>query len=162
MPASNQLDRGALRAIGVTGAPLDLDLKARVEKEFGLPLSNGYSMTECSPGIAGVRSDAPHSDQAVGTVLLGVEARLRTMDGIPVGPGEIGELHVRGRNVMRGYYRAPELTAKAINSEGWFNAGDLARFDGDCLFIVGRLKEMIIRYGSNVYPAGVEALLNAH
>jgi acyl-CoA synthetase (AMP-forming)/AMP-acid ligase II len=73
-----------------------------------------------------------------------------------------GELHVRGRNVMRGYYRAPDLTAKVIDSEGWFNTGDLARFDGDCLHIVGRTKEMIIRSGFNVYPAEVEAVLNSH
>jgi len=98
----------------------------------------------------------------VGTVLPGVEARVRTLDGIPVASGEIGELHVRGRNVMRGYYRAPELTAKAIDTDGWFNTGDLARFDGDCLYIVGRTKEMIIRSGFNVYPAEVEAVLNSH
>lgn len=157
-----QLDRGALRLIAVAGAPLDPDLKARVEKEFGLPLSNGYGVTECSPGISGVRFDQPRSDQAVGTLLPGVEARVRTIDGIPVRRGEIGELHVRGRNVMRGYYRAPELTARVIDSEGWFNTGDLARFDGDCLFIAGRTKEMIIRSGFNVYPAEVEAVLNAH
>jgi acyl-CoA synthetase (AMP-forming)/AMP-acid ligase II len=63
---------------------------------------------------------------------------------------------------MLGYYRAPELTAKAIDSEGWFNTGDLARFEGDHLFIVGRSKELIIRSGFNVYPAEVEAVLNAH
>ena len=92
-----------------------------------------------------MRFDAPRSDQAVGTLLPGVEARVRTLDGIPLSRGEVGELHVRGRNVMLGYYRAPELTAKVIDSEGWFNTGDLARFDGDCLYIVGRTKEMIIR-----------------
>jgi acyl-CoA synthetase (AMP-forming)/AMP-acid ligase II len=63
---------------------------------------------------------------------------------------------------MRGYYRAPDLTAKVIDSEGWFNTGDLARFDGDILYIVGRTKEMIIRSGFNVYPAEIEAVLNAH
>jgi long-chain acyl-CoA synthetase len=157
-----QLDRGSLRLIAVAGAPLDLDLKSRVEREFGLPLSNGYGITECSPGISGVRFDAPRGDHAVGTLLPGVEARIRTIDGIPVANGEVGELHVRGRNVMRGYYRAPDLTAKAIDSEGWFNTGDLARFDGDCLYIVGRTKEMIIRSGFNVYPAEVEAVLNSH
>jgi acyl-CoA synthetase (AMP-forming)/AMP-acid ligase II len=151
-----------LRLIAVAGAPLDLDLKLRVEREFGLPLSNGYGITECSPGISGVRFDKPRGDQAVGTLLPGVEARVRTLDGIPAAKGEIGELHVRGRNVMRGYYRAPQLTAKAIDSEGWFNTGDLARFDGDCLYIVGRTKEMIIRSGFNVYPAEVEAVLNSH
>jgi long-chain acyl-CoA synthetase len=157
-----QLERGSLRLIAVAGAPLDLDLKSRVEREFGLPLSNGYGITECSPGISGVRFDAPRSDQAVGTLLPGIEARIRTIDGIPVATGEVGELHVRGRNVMRGYYRAPDLTAKAIDSEGWFNTGDLARFDGDCLYIVGRTKEMIIRSGFNVYPAEVEAVLSSH
>ena len=157
-----QLDRGSLRLIAVAGAPLDLDLKTRVEQEFGLPLSNGYGITECSPGISGVRFDGPRGDQAVGTLLPGVEARVRTIDGIPVGNGEVGELHVRGRNVMRGYYRAPDLTAKAIDPEGWFNTGDLARFDGGCLYIVGRTKEMIIRSGFNVYPAEVEAVLNSH
>jgi len=157
-----QLERGSLRLIAVAGAPLDLDLKSRVEREFGLPLSNGYGITECSPGISGVRFDAPRADEAVGTVLPGVEARVRTIDGMPIGNGEVGELHVRGRNVMRGYYRAPDLTAKAIDSEGWFNTGDLARFDGECLYIVGRTKEMIIRSGFNVYPAEVEAVLNSH
>ena len=157
-----QLDPGALRLIAVAGAPLDLNLKLRVEKEFGLSLLNGYGITECSPGISGVRLDAPRTDQAVGTLLPGVEARVRTIDGIPLSRGEVGELHVRGRNVMRGYYRAPELTAKVIDSEGWFNTGDLARFDGDCLYIVGRTKEMIIRSGFNVYPAEVEAVLSSH
>ena len=85
-----------------------------------------------------------------------------TRKGAPVPNGEVGELHVRGPNVMLGYYRAPELTAKAIDSEGWFNTGDLARLDGDHLFIVGRSKELIIRSGFNVYPAEVEAVLNAH
>src|SRR6266478_901867 len=157
-----QFARGSLRLIAVAGAPLDLNLKSRVEKEFGLPLLNGYGITECSPGISGVRFDAPCSDQAVGTLLPGVEARVRTLDGIPTARGEVGELHVRGRNVMLGYYRAPELTARVVDSEGWFNTGDLARFDGDYLYIVGRTKEMIIRSGFNVYPAEVEAILNSH
>ena len=76
--------------------------------------------------------------------------------------GQVGELHVRGPNVMLGYYKAPDLTAKVIDRDGWFNTGDLARFDGHHLFIVGRTKEMIIRSGFNVYPAEVEAVLNSH
>ncbi len=158
----DHLERGRLRLIAVAGAPLDLDLKSRVERELGLPLLNGYGITECSPGISGVRLDAPRDDQAVGTLLPGIESRIVSRDGSPVADGEIGELHVRGRNVMRGYYRAPDLTAKAIDAEGWFNTGDLARFAGDCLFIVGRTKEMIIRSGFNVYPAEIEAVLNSH
>jgi acyl-CoA synthetase (AMP-forming)/AMP-acid ligase II len=158
----SKLDRGTLRLIAVAGAPLDTTLKSRVEAEFGLPLCNGYGITECSPGISGVRFDAPRADSAVGTLLPGVEARIRALDGRAPREGEVGELHVRGRNVMRGYYHAPDLTANVIDSEGWFNTGDLARFDGDCLYIVGRSKEMIIRSGFNVYPAEVEAVLNSH
>jgi long-chain acyl-CoA synthetase len=158
----SKLNRGLLRLIAVAGAPLDLDLKSRVEKELGLSLLNGYGITECSPGISGVRVDAPRDDHAVGRLSPGIEARIVDRDGKLVADGQIGELHVRGRNVMLGYYRAADLTAKAIDAEGWFNTGDLARFEEDCLFIVGRTKEMIIRSGFNVYPAEIEAVLSSH
>jgi hypothetical protein len=146
----------------VAGAPLDLNLKARVEEEFGQPLLNNYGITECSPSLTGVRLDAPRKDESVGRFFPGIEHRLVDSRGVTARPGEVGELHVRGPNVMLGYYRAPELTAKAIAAEGLFNTGDLARLDGDHLFIVGRSKELIIRSGFNVYPAEVEAVLNAH
>jgi long-chain acyl-CoA synthetase len=158
----SKLNRGSLRLISVAGAPLDLDLKSRVEQELGLTLLNGYGITECSPGISGVRPEAPRKDQAVGNLLPGLEAKIIGRDGKTVANGEVGELHVRGANVMRGYYRAPDLTAKAIDPDGWFNTGDLARFEGDCLYIVGRTKEMIIRSGFNVYPAEIEAVLSTH
>ena len=74
----------------------------------------------------------------------------------------MGELWVRGPNVAKGYYRAPEETAAAINSEGWFNTRDLARVEAGHLFIVGRTKELIVRFGMNVYPAEIEAVLNTH
>jgi acyl-CoA synthetase (AMP-forming)/AMP-acid ligase II len=109
-----------------------------------------------------VRPEAPRKDQAVGTLVPGLEARILARDGTVAANGEVGELRVRGPNVMRGYYRAPDLTAKAIDPDGWFNTGDLARFEGDCLYIVGRTKEMIIRSGFNVYPAEIEAVLSTH
>ncbi|ANW05980.1 class I adenylate-forming enzyme family protein [Bradyrhizobium icense] len=152
-----RVDRSVLRLIAVSGSSLDLNLKTRVEREFGLPLLNGYGATECSPGVSAVHFDAPRSDDAVGALLPGVEARVRTLDGIPLSRGEVGELHVRGRNVMRGYYRAPDLTAKVIDTERWFNTGDLACFEGDCLHIVGRSKEII-----SAIPANIEAILNSH
>ncbi len=96
--------RGSLRLISVAGAPLDIALKSRVEQELGLPLLNGYGITECAPGISGVRLDAPRGDESVGMLLPGVEARMIGRDGKEVGEGEIGELHVRGPNVMLGYY----------------------------------------------------------
>jgi acyl-CoA synthetase (AMP-forming)/AMP-acid ligase II len=157
-----RLERGQLRRILVAGAPLDLNLKARVEEEFDQPLLNNYGITECSPSLTGVRLDSPRNDESVGKFLPGIEHRLVNSRGVAVRPGEVGELHVRGPNVMLGYYRAPELTAKAIDAEGWFNTGDLARLEDDHLFIVGRSKELIIRSGFNVYPAEVEAVLNAH
>ena len=158
----SRLDPGALRLIGVAGAPLDSDLKARVEKELGLPLFNAFGITECSPGISGVRPDAPRGDSSVGTIVAGLEARLVRRDGTIVTNGDIGELHIRGPNVMRGYYRAPDITAKAIDADGWFNTGDLARFEGEQMYIVGRTKEMIIRSGFNVYPAEIEAVISTH
>ncbi|QPF88012.1 AMP-binding protein [Bradyrhizobium genosp. L] len=157
-----KLGRGKLRVISVAGAPLDLELKSRVEQELGLPLLNGYGITECSPGISGVRPGSPRSDHAVGTIMPGIEARLVGNDGSPAADGAVGELHVRGPNVMRGYYRAPDLTAKAIDTHGWFNTGDLARFEDGAMYIVGRTKEMIIRSGFNVYPAEIEAVLSTH
>ena len=158
----DRLPRGNLRRLAVAGAPLDVALKSKIEAEFGLPLSNGYGITECAPAIAGARMDAPRSDDAVGSLIPGIEARLVKPGGGAVALGEVGELHVRGPNVMRGYYRDPERTAAVIDADGWFNTGDLARFEDDILYIVGRTKELIIRSGFNVYPAEVEAVLNEH
>jgi long-chain acyl-CoA synthetase len=158
----DRLPRGKLRRLAVAGAPLDLALKSRIEAEFGLPIGNGYGITECAPAIAGVRAEAPRNDDAVGSLIPGIEARLVKPGGGDVAPGEVGELHVRGPNIMRGYYRSPEATAAVIDADGWFNTGDLGRFEDDILYIVGRTKELIIRSGFNVYPPEVEAVLNEH
>jgi long-chain acyl-CoA synthetase len=153
----------ALRIISCSGAPLPPAIKSSVELLFGLPLHHGYGITECSPNVAQVRLDVPaRKDNSVGPMFPGVEARLVAGDGQPLADGEVGELWVRGPNIMKGYYRAPGETAAAINAEGWFNTRDLARFEDGNLFIVGRTKDLIIRFGFNVYPAEVEAVLNAH
>src|SRR5580700_1769031 len=152
----------ALRIISSSGAPLQLPVKLAVEELLGMTLHNGYGVTECSPTIAQARVDEPRTDLSVGRVLPGVEVKIVGTDGNHVGEGEVGELSVRGPNIAKGYYRAPEETAAAINSEGWFNTRDLARLEGGHLFIVGRTKELIVRFGENVYPAEVEAVLNAH
>jgi acyl-CoA synthetase (AMP-forming)/AMP-acid ligase II len=151
----------SLRVITSSGAPLTAALKADVEALFGMTLHNGYGVTECSPTIALTRIATPRTDTSVGRIFPGTEVRLVDGKSDPVRPGEIGELHVRGPNVMKGYYRAREETSAAIDEDGWFNTRDLARFDGDHLFIVGRTKELIVRFGFNVYPAEVEAVLNA-
>jgi len=152
----------ALRIISSSGAPLQPTVKTQVESLFGMVLHNGYGVTECSPNIAQAVVGERRTDTSVGRVLPGVEVQLVGSDQQPVAAGEVGELWVRGPNVMKGYYHAPEETAAAINSEGWFNTRDLARLENGYLFIVGRSKELIIRFGENVYPAEVEAVLNAH
>src|SRR5271163_4265388 len=159
---SGPLKSPALRIISSSGAPLQAAVKAAVESLFGMTLHNGYGVTECSPTIAQARVEEPRSDLSVGRILPGVEIRLVGTDGKRVGDGEVGELSVRGPNVAKGYYRAPEETAAAIDPAGWFNTRDLARLEGGYLFIVGRTKELIVRFGMNVYPAEVEAVLNTH
>ena len=152
-----------LRFIYAGGSPLDPSLKRQVEQVFGLPLHNGYGMTESSPTISQTRLDAPRADTSVGSAIPGVDVRIVDEMGIDVAPGEAGELWVRGPNVMKGYYREAALTAAAMRAGGWLNTGDMARQDaGGALFIVGRTKELIIRSGFNVYPLEVETVLNAH
>jgi len=152
-----------LRFVYSGGSPLDAALKAHVERSYGLPLHNGYGMTESSPTVAQTMLDAPRSDCSVGEVIPGVEVRFVGLDGADAAPGEVGELWVRGPNVMLGYYRSPEQTRAAVTQDGWLKTGDLARQDPDgALHIVGRSKDLIIRSGFNVYPAEVEHVLNAH
>jgi acyl-CoA synthetase (AMP-forming)/AMP-acid ligase II len=151
-----------LRIISSSGAPLQPALKAQVESLFGMILYNGYGVTECSPNISQAVVGEGRTDTSVGKVLPGVEVQLVGSEQQPVADGEVGEMWVRGPNVMKGYYRAPEETAAAINPEGWFNTRDLARLENGYLFIIGRTRELIIRFGENVYPAEVEAVLNSH
>ncbi|WP_255219107.1 class I adenylate-forming enzyme family protein [Paraburkholderia kururiensis] len=145
------------------GSPLDAALKVRVESAYGVTLHNGYGMTESSPTVAQTLLDAPRADCSVGHAIPGVEVRYVSPEGRDVPRGEIGELWVRGPNVMLGYYRSPELTRAAVTGDGWLKTGDLAREDADgAMHIVGRSKELIIRSGFNVYPSEVEHVLNAH
>jgi acyl-CoA synthetase (AMP-forming)/AMP-acid ligase II len=152
----------ALRIIASSGAQLHASTKSGTESLFGMPLHNGYGVTECSPTIAQTRVEAPRSDTSIGPPFPGVEIKLAGADRKPVPDGEAGELWVRGPTVMKGYYHAPAETAAAIDSEGWFNTRDLARLEDGNLFIVGRTKDLIVRRGFNVYPAEVEAVFNAH
>jgi acyl-CoA synthetase (AMP-forming)/AMP-acid ligase II len=152
-----------LRYASVGGAPVDPALKAEVEAMFGIPLQNGYGLTETSPTVSVTRHETPCADDSTGQPLPGVELRIVDAAGRALPAGDVGELWVRGGLVMRGYYRDPEGTAEALTPEGWLRTGDLARLSeaGD-LTIVGRLKELIIRSGFNVYPAEVEAAIASH
>jgi len=147
-----------LRFAYAGGSPLTPTLKAEVEQLLGVPLHNGYGLTETSPTVSQTRLDQPRDDTSVGPAIPGVDVRIMASDS-----NGIGELWVRGPNVMLGYYQEPELTAAVMREGGWINTGDVARQDaGGALFIVGRTRELIIRSGFNVYPLEVETVLNAH
>jgi acyl-CoA synthetase (AMP-forming)/AMP-acid ligase II len=142
-----------LRFAYAGGSPLDPTLKRAVEELLGVPLHNGYGLTEAAPTVSQTRLDAPRADTSVGHAIPGVEVRL----------GKDGQLFVRGPNVMQGYYRDPDGTRAVLGDDGWLDTGDLARQDPDgALFIDGRSKELIIRSGFKVYPLEVETVLNAH
>jgi long-chain acyl-CoA synthetase len=151
-----------LRIIASCSAPLDPLLKSQVESLFGLVLHNGYGLTECSPTIAQTRIESPRRDTSVGPILPGMEFKLVMDDGSIAPEGTIGELLVRGPNLMRGYYRATKETEAVIDREGWFNTRDLARVDGENLLLIGRTRDLIIHFGHNVYPLEVESVLNSH
>ena len=152
-----------LRFIYAGGAPLDPTIKRDTEQLFGLTLLNAYGMTESGPTICQVRWNERLGNCSVGRPLPGVEVRLIGDDGAQVSQGDVGELHVRGPNVMRGYFKNAEATSAAIDAEGFLNTGDLVREDelGN-IHIAGRSKELIIHSGFNVYPPEVEAVIAQH
>lgn len=153
---------GDLRFMYSGGAPLDPDLKFRVEEKFGMPLHNGYGLTETGPTICQTRLYLPLDNCSVGYPLPGEEIKVLGTDGELMPEGEVGELWVKGPNVMKGYFRKPIQTAEVLK-EGWFNTEDLVFVDETgAIHIAGRSKELIIRSGFNVYPPEVEAVISSH
>lgn len=147
-----------LRYISSGGAPLDPEFKTNTEAFFGLPLHNGYGLTETTSGVVGTTVKTLRDDVSVGTPFPGVEIEIGDKD-----EAGIGELLIRAPNVMQGYYHNQEATRAAIREDGFFRSGDLARQDADgAVHIVGRLKELIIRSGFNVFPPEIEAMLTKH
>ncbi len=132
------------------------------EEKFSTTIIEGYGMSEASPGITFNRLEMPRKIGSVGTPFWGINVRIVDADDRDVAQGETGEIICRGHNVMKGYFNAPEKTAHALRG-GWLHTGDIGRFDEDgYLYIVDRLKEMIIRGGENVYPTEVEKMLAEH
>ena len=156
-------DMPRVRFLYSGGAPLDPTIKQDTEALFGISLLNAYGMTESGPTICQVRWNERLDNCSVGRPLPGLQIRLCDPQGREVAPGEVGELHVRGPGVMRGYYRNPEATAAVIDAEGFLNTGDLVRLDeAGNVHIAGRSKELIIHSGFNVYPPEVEAVIARH
>ena len=144
------------------GASLPVEVLRGVEQTFGFPLLEGYGLSETSPVASFNHPDRPTRAGTVGTPIRGVEFGLRDEDDHEVGPGEIGEIVIRGENIMKGYWNRPEATAEAMRG-GWFYTGDLATRDADGFYaIVDRNKDMIIRNGFNIYPREVEEILYTH
>ncbi|AXS41548.1 class I adenylate-forming enzyme family protein [Breoghania sp. L-A4] len=156
----DRLTGSKLRYVSSGAAPLDPAWKRKAELFYGLPLQNGYGMTESTAGVSSTRNPIGSPDTSVGKPLPGVEVRIDTPAGNQDG---VGEVLTRGPHVMAGYFRNPEETARALDKDGFLRTGDLGRLDEDGnLHIVGRAKELIIRSGFNVYPPEVEAAFNDH
>jgi len=165
-PDISKRDLSALRVAVSGGSPVPAGLVRRVEERLGVRFSIVFGTTECSPLVTQVRLNAPPDRRAetLGTPLPQTEIKVADLvSGEPVPPGDVGELCARGYLVMRGYHDAPEATAQAIDADGWYHTGDLGSMDAEgYLRIEGRVKDMIIRGGENIYPREIEDVLFAH
>lgn len=151
----------ALRYVYTGAGPLDMPLKRQVESRFGLPLHHGYGLSEYAGSVHVTPLGQHREDTSAGTRVEGAELRIVGADGQELPAGERGEIWLRGRGLMAGYFRDEAATAAVMKPGGWYASGDLGLLDAeDALFVVGRLKEMIIRSGFNVYPGEVEAALH--
>jgi long-chain acyl-CoA synthetase len=155
-----QFDR--LRYAVSGGEPLPDAVAAGFRERFGVRINEGYGLTETSPVTNWCLPDEflPHS---VGRALPGIEERIVGPDGAVLGPGQDGEVRIKGPNVMKGYYNLPELTASVFDEHGFFRTGDMGRMDAKGnLSITGRIKEMLIISGENVFPREIEEVVNHH
>jgi acyl-CoA synthetase (AMP-forming)/AMP-acid ligase II len=152
----------ALRYVYTGAGPLDMPLKRQVEARFAQPLHHGYGLSEYAGSVHVTALGQHRSDTSAGLRVEGAELRIVGTDGRELPAGERGEIWLRGRGLMAGYFRDEAATAAVMKPGGWYASGDLGHLDADgALFVVGRLKEMIIRSGFNVYPGEVEAALHA-
>lgn len=162
VPDRGRFDTSALRIAASGGASLPVEVLHGVERAFGFTLLEGYGLSETSPVASFNHPDRPTKPGSIGTPIRGVEFGLWDENDAEVADGEIGEIVIRGENVMKCYWNQPEATDEAMRG-GWFHSGDLARRDEDgCYFIVDRKKDMINRSGYNVYPREVEEILYTH
>lgn len=144
------------------GEPLPESVRTGFLERFGVTLGQGYGLTETSPVIAATRNDECRPG-IVGRPIRNAEVHIVDEQMRTLPKGSDGEILVRGPGLMKGYYRKPEETAKVIDTDGWFHTGDIGRFDEHgFLAITGRLKEMLIIGGENVFPREIEAVLEQH
>ncbi|MFF2200582.1 class I adenylate-forming enzyme family protein [Streptomyces sp. NPDC058145] len=160
---ANPSDFAGLRVAVSGGASLPGEIARAFEARFGCTILEGYGLTETT--AFGTFNDIDRGGKTgyTGRAVPRLQVQVRDEDGNECPPGTVGEVHIKGSTVMRGYWNRPEDTAAAISSDGWFRTGDLGEIDteGD-LRIVDRIKDLIIRGGYNVYPGEVEEVLYAH
>jgi long-chain acyl-CoA synthetase len=161
-PQAAEFDVSSLTLCVSGGAALPLEVMRGFEKLFGCIIVEGYGLSETSPVASFNHPGRPRKPGSIGTPVRGVEMKVVDEKGAELPTGEVGEIAIRGDNVMKGYWRRPDATAEAI-VDGWFRSGDLARVDSDgYFFIVDRKKDMIIRGGYNIYPREIEEVLYEH
>lgn len=160
--AGGAAETATLRLCVSGGAAMPAEIMRAFEKRFGCTILEGYGLSETSPVASFNHPGRERKPGTIGQAIAGTEMRVQNDDGDPLPPGQIGEIAIRGHNVMKGYWRRPDDTAEAM-AGGWFRTGDLGRVDSDGYFsIVDRKKDMIIRGGLNVYPREVEEVLYEH
>jgi len=160
---ADSADVSSLRLCMSGGSAMPEEVMRAFEEKFGCKVLEGYGLSETSPVASFNHPDRPSKPGSIGTPIEGVEMKLIDDDGNDVGEGEIGEIAIRGHNVMKGYYDREDATKESIDEDGWFKTGDMGKRDEDgYYFIVDRKKELIIRGGYNVYPREIEEILYEH
>jgi long-chain acyl-CoA synthetase len=161
-PGRESADLSKLRLCVSGGASLPVELMRAFEDAFGAIILEGYGLSETSPVASFNHPDRERKPGSIGTPIEGVEMKVVDEDDNEVAAGEVGEIVIRGHNVMKGYWERPEATQDCMRG-GWFHTGDMARVDEDgYFFIVDRKKDLIIRGGYNIYPREVEEVLYEH
>jgi long-chain acyl-CoA synthetase len=156
-------DTSCLRLCVSGGSAMPGEVLRAFEDKFGCKILEGYGLSETSPVASFNHPDRERKVGSIGTPIKGVEMRLVDDDGNEAEQGEVGEIAIRGPNVMKGYWRKDDATAEVMDDDGWFRTGDMGKIDEDgYFFIVDRKKELIIRGGYNVYPREVEEALYGH
>ena len=161
-PDRQRHDLSSLRIGDTGGGPVPTALKTEYERDIGMVLLESYGLTEASPVVTIERPGLPRREGACGLTLPGMETKVVDATGQEVPPGELGEMLVRGPNVMKGYFEMAEATTRTI-VDGWLHTGDLMRKNADGhVYMVDRLKHMIICGGYNIYPKEIENVLHDH
>ncbi|MDP2085435.1 MAG: long-chain-fatty-acid--CoA ligase [Gemmobacter sp.] len=169
-PEVDGADLSSLQLLMYGAAPMGDVLLRRAITVLGCNFMHAYGMTESSGTVAILRPDAhdpdgpnPHLLKSCGRAMPWVELRVMDAEGEPAPAGTTGELWIRSPMLMAGYWRNPQATAAAITPDGWFRSADAAQMDSDGhVFLIDRMKDMIISGGENIYPAEIENVLNGH